>query len=215
MELLARDVYRCRADAATWTCDTAPDWAVSLAEDRQLTRDVAVWRAASAVRDTDARPTGPRREDLRGHLAQRDLDRRINRWQIVEPGRRSFSARALAESIDPRLTHDPHWTALARKLDIAHRDGADIAALTRRAVSERPLRDEQPAAALRWRIVAALSESQDSREIKDGRTESAPGLGVAGSRYVEEPTRARPRRPDIDDRRAFGNQPAPGRGVTR
>jgi conjugative relaxase-like TrwC/TraI family protein len=214
IQLLARDAASCGADAATWTRDTAPDWAVPLAADRQLIRDVAIWRAASTVRDTDTRPTGPRREDLRGQLAQRDLDQRINRWQIVEPGRRSFSARALADSIDPRLTHDPHWTALARQLDIAHRDGADIAALTRRAVSERPLPDEQPAAALRWRVVAALSESHDSREIKDSTTTPAPGLSVAGRRHMEEPS-ARPRRPDIDSRRAFGNQPTPGRGVSR
>jgi hypothetical protein len=164
---LARDADRCGADAATWSRDTAPDWGVPLADDRELIRDVAVWRAVNAVRDTDARPTGPPREDLRGYLARHHLDRRVDHWQIVEPGRRNFSARALADSIDPRLTHEPHWTALARQLDIAHRDGADIAALTRRAASQRPLPDEQPAAALRCE---SLPPSQRARTAEKSRT---------------------------------------------
>jgi hypothetical protein len=57
IELLARDATRCGADAATRSRDTAPDWVVPLADDRELIRDVAVWRAVNAVRDTDARPT--------------------------------------------------------------------------------------------------------------------------------------------------------------
>ena len=67
---------------------------------------------------------------------------------------------AATRASDPRLTHDPHWQALARQLDNAHREGVEITAVARHAASERLLPDEQPAAALHWRLVDAIAESR-------------------------------------------------------
>jgi predicted nicotinamide N-methyase len=47
-----------RAGASTWTEQTAPAWAVSTLHEPDLTRDLAIWRAAHDVADSDPRPTG-------------------------------------------------------------------------------------------------------------------------------------------------------------
>ena len=134
---------------------------------------------------------------------------------IEKPGRHSFSSKALAGSIDPRLTNDPHWPALARQLDIAYRDGADIAALTRHAAAERALPDEQPAAALHWRLVDAIAASKTKQNAEQSQATSAGEHGVVVRPLVDEPTPTQSRPRDIDCGLAFGNKPAPGRGVGR
>jgi hypothetical protein len=79
IELLNRDADRCRAAAAMWTAETAPAWAARFAEhDRDLTGELAVWRAVNAAPDTDTRPTGPPRTDLAGWLAQPTQPRPAN-----------------------------------------------------------------------------------------------------------------------------------------
>ena len=214
IELLARDAACCRAEAAVWTADTAPDWAAPLAEhDRDLTGELAVWRAVNAVPDTDTRLTGPPRHDLPGWRAQQHLDRQVDPWVLGNAACHSFSAQALADSINPRLARDPHWPA--RQLESAHRDDANIAALTRRAASERPLPDEQPAAALRWRVVDAVATSRNKEDADPSKTTDAPGERLVARPHVDEPVPARSRPPDVDYARVFGNKPAPGRGVGR
>ena len=176
-ELLARDADRCRAEAAAWTAETAPAWAArSAGSDRKLTGELAVWRAVNAVPDTDTRPTGPPRQDLPGWRSQRDLDQKVEREVFGATACHNFSARALADAIDPRLACDPHWPALARQLEIAHRDGHDVAGLTRR-MTTRPLPDEQPAAAplASRRCACHKPEQARGRSGRDGvNAEPAP-----------------------------------------
>jgi hypothetical protein len=200
-----------------WTAETAPAWATRFVEhDRDLTGELAVWRAVNAVPDTDARPTGPPRADLAGWRSQHELDRRTERRVFGSSACHNFSAQALADGIDPRLAGDPHWSALARQLENAHHQGVDISALARHAASGRPLPDEQPAAALHWRLVDAIAATRTKQHPDTSKTTGVPLQRTASRRtYVDEPAPARSRPPDIDYARAFGNKPAPGRGVSR
>lgn len=65
--------------------------------------------------------------------------------------------RALADQIDPRLTTESDWPALAQMFQIAHQAGHDVTALARRLVAESPLR-EMPAQDLRYRLITVLPE---------------------------------------------------------
>ncbi|WP_083914206.1 MobF family relaxase [Nocardia concava] len=153
-----------RHQTETWTPDTAPAWSRTLLG-LQLTAtshrpgllgDVAVWRAARRVDDADHRPSGPSLPDFgpaRRH--QCALDKRVaavvgdhtdalGRWVPT------------VAAIDPRIAADSFWPALAARLDLAHRAGVDVPALLRGAADAGPLPDEQPAAALWWRIAGEL-----------------------------------------------------------
>jgi hypothetical protein len=82
-----------------WTAETAADWAARFAErDRDLTGELAVWRAVNAVPDTDTRPTGPPRMDFAGWRGQHDLDRRTERGVLPTIACHNFSAQALADA---------------------------------------------------------------------------------------------------------------------
>ena len=145
------------ARARAWTPTSAPAWALPLIDrDPQLVADLAVWRTAHGVDDADRRPTGPALPRAADARAQRALDDRVTR--LLGDGR-ALTARwaPLVDSIDPRIAGDPYWPILADRLAAADRAGIDITALTRAVAAERPLPDEQPAAALWWRLCGHLS----------------------------------------------------------
>lgn len=147
-----------RAAAAAWNSDSAPRWAQPLlAADRDLVADLAVWRAAQHVPDHDRRPTGPDRYPVAERRTQQDLSRAVAAavGDLDGPARRWA---ALAGELDERLTHDPYWPVLAERLDIAHAAGVDVDQAARAAMA-RPLPDEQPAAALRWRLTEHLDQA--------------------------------------------------------
>ncbi len=161
-----------RAQARAWTPTTAPAWALALLTDRlidgpidgpgdrstgePLVVDVAVWRAATGVDPTDLRPTGPPLPGAADRRAQTALNTRVTA-ALGDSDAAAARWHPLAESLDPHLTGDPYWPVLARQLSAAERAGIDIAALTRTSAAARPLPDEQPAAALWWRLSARLS----------------------------------------------------------
>ena len=60
---------------------------------------------------------------------------------------------SLADRVDPRLTSEPDWPALANMLDSIHQNGADAQLLVQEAVARGPL-DEVPARDLRYRLAA-------------------------------------------------------------
>lgn len=62
---------------------------------------------------------------------------------------------ALAAEVDPRLTSQTDWPALAAMMQLAHNDGHDVPATVRRLVEDEPLAD-LPAQDLRYRLVATL-----------------------------------------------------------
>ncbi|WP_228830734.1 MobF family relaxase [Nocardia beijingensis] len=151
------------ATAHAWTPATAPVWARQLVEhDPNLIASLAIWRAAHAVPDHDCRPTGPvqypvdeRRIQLQLDAAVRsrlgDLDSNTRRWT------------PLGREVDERITTDPYWPQLAEGLSHAAATGLDVATAVRTAAAQRPLPDEQPAAALRWRLVEMLDDAQRRR----------------------------------------------------
>lgn len=145
------------ARARAWTPTSAPAWALPLLDrDPQLVADLAVWRTAHGVDDADRRPTGPALPRAADARAQRALDDRV--IQLLGGGR-TLTARwaPLVDGIDPRIAGDPYWPVLAERLTAAERAGIDISALTRAVAAGRPLPDEQPAAALWWRLCRHLS----------------------------------------------------------
>jgi DNA primase catalytic core len=142
--------------ARTWAPGTAPAWALPLLDrDPDLVADLAVWRAAHGVDDADRRLTGPPLPAATDARAQRRLDARVIRL-LGEPGTAAAQWTTLAHGLDPRITADPYWPTLAERLAAAEHAGIDVTSLVR-AASDRPLPDEQPAAALWWRLAGHLS----------------------------------------------------------
>ncbi|WP_216917397.1 MobF family relaxase [Nocardia noduli] len=145
-----------RTTTGEWTTQSAPLWARALiSPDTALLGDLAVWRAATAVPDTDRRPTGPPRFAIRERRYQTRLTREISAL-LGSPHRAAARWAPLAQRIEPRLTEDPYWPVLAEHLTRAARTGTDIDTLVHTVAAERPLPDEHPAAALWWRLARTL-----------------------------------------------------------
>ncbi len=118
-----------------------------------LLADVAVWRAATAIPDTDRRPTGAAQDSKAPRSWQIGLNARL-------AGNRVPALAEWAEVFDRVLTHprrDPFTPLLAERLAALGRAGLDAPTLLRRALAGGPLPDEHNAAALWWRIAGHLS----------------------------------------------------------
>ncbi|MGV9678822.1 MobF family relaxase [Nocardia sp. NPDC003482] len=139
------------AEASGWTAATAPPWARPLLDTGELVAELAVWRAAHHVPDTDPRPTGPTRYPVLERCHQQLLDTRIADT-LGDPHAAVHTWSALAEHINSRLLTDPWWPVLAEHLDTATRAGIDIDTLLPDAAGVRPLPDDMPAAALWFRL---------------------------------------------------------------
>ncbi len=145
------------AQARAWTPTSAPAWAAPLVDrDSALAGNLAVWRAAHAIEDADRRPTGAAQPAIGDAREQRALEVRVTRLLGDEHAASSRWA-PLADSTEPRLTADPYWPTLADRLSAVDRAGIDITALTQAVGADGPLPDEQPAAALWWRLAGRLS----------------------------------------------------------
>ena len=105
--------------------------------------------------------------------------------QHCDPSRRW---RALADQIDPRLTTQSDWPALAEMLQTANDAGHDVPALTRRLVADAPL-GEVPAQDLRYRLVATLPDSTEP-PLHDGEND-APVASRGADRNQPHPGAAR------------------------
>jgi conjugative relaxase-like TrwC/TraI family protein len=154
-------------DAGGWTRETTPMWATQLRGlDADLTGELAVWRAAHAVPDSDRRPTGPRRYPVDERAAQTQLDTRIAE-RIADLNVHTRRWAPLAREVEERLTTDPYWPDLAARLSHAEATGHDTAAVVRAAAAERPLPYEQPAAALHWRLTEPLGDAGNPDRIRE------------------------------------------------
>ncbi|CAN3132454.1 ATP-dependent RecD-like DNA helicase [Mycobacterium sp. smrl_JER01] len=146
-----------RDRARAWTNATAPAWARPLITvNPALTAEIAVFRAATGVEDTDTRLTGARQYPVR----TRDMQATLQRYAAADIGRRSADTTRwndLIDAIDPRLRADAYWPQLAAQLAQATRTTPDLRQIITTAARQGPLPDELPAAALWWRIAGALS----------------------------------------------------------
>jgi hypothetical protein len=198
-ELIQRHGSAVRAAATSWTQQAAPAWAVPTLSDPNLTRDLAVWRAAREIPDTDLRPTGPRANDRAGSQPQRRLDRRVAEAGGIQTRLEPAAAR-LAETIHSGITADPQWPTLAHQLAATDRAGIDRAEL-RRIANRRPLPIEQAAAALAYRLIDAIGERPTSPHAR-------PPKPVAPRPYEPPPVPTRP--PDYARRAGLTPSVHPG-----
>ena len=153
-----------------FTLDTAPRWARPLlGVDPGLVKDLAVWRAAFAVDEADRRPTGPERYAAAQKRHQHRLDKRATEV-LGQPNAAASRWRSLAESVEPRLLQDPFWPELADRLALTRRSGVDVHTLVRRAVADRALPVEMPAAALWWRLSRELKKTEFAATINAGHS---------------------------------------------
>ncbi|WP_404388814.1 MobF family relaxase [Humibacillus xanthopallidus] len=106
--------------------------------------------------------------------------------------------RGLARELDPRLTAQSDWPALASMLDHAHRGGHDVAALCRELIDEEPLQD-RPAQELRHRLAVRLPDDPASDDVP----------------FNEPETASRHRTGAAMQQAAGGDRPAHGRGSIR
>ncbi|MDQ2852897.1 MAG: transfer protein Tra, partial [Actinomycetota bacterium] len=100
----------------------------------------------------------------------------------------------LAGELDPRLTHEADWPALAQLLDQAHDEGHNVPAVTRQLIADRPLA-EQPALDLRYRLVATLDITIDT----DGPVGTTSSTGAERQRRASTTSTDKP----ISPRRAL------------
>ena len=139
----------------------APAWACQGRgrPDPDILADVAVWRAATGVSETDHRPTGPKQLAKAPALWQRTLDARIT------GGRSAALAEwgPLFEAIAPAVRKDDFTPLLAERLAAVSRAGLSAHLLLRAAVAESVLPDDHAAAALWWRISRHLSPAVANR----------------------------------------------------
>jgi DNA primase catalytic core len=152
---------RAHADEAT------PVWAHTgqRRPDPDLMADVAVWRAATGVTETDRRPTGPRQFAKAAARFQDGLDGRLARGHT--PALAEWSP-LLDRVLGPRA-RDSFTPVLAERLSALARAGLEAPRIVRRAVDEAALPDDYPAAALWWRISRRLSPAV-AAEAESGHT---------------------------------------------
>lgn len=93
----------------------------------------------------------------------------------------------LADRLDPRLTAQEDWPALAHVMQHLHDEGHDVQALARASVTDEPLVSARPAQALRYRLAVIAPPTDSTPRPRD----AAP---------------ARPARPETE--RAAANTPS-------
>jgi DNA primase catalytic core len=113
-----------------------------------LLGDVAVWRAAMAVPDTDLRPTGEPQFAAAAARHQHRLDKQLATDR--NPALAEWAP--LLATISPAIGNDPYQATLARQLARLTSTGIDATGLLACAAAEGVLPDDHAAAALWWRI---------------------------------------------------------------
>jgi len=151
--LVAELAQQVRDRSFGWTLDDAPAWAVPYLPDLNLVADLAVWRAAHAVPETDLRPAGPR--PLR--LAERTWHTAFTDRAVQVAGDPAAGAhrwqQLLTEQHQLNVAEDDWFPVLAARLTLAEAAGLDVPALLAAAINDQEALPAQvPAKALWWRL---------------------------------------------------------------
>lgn len=149
-----------RAEAAGYGPTTAPPWAMHLMDPahQQLVGNLAVWRAATGVPTQDRRPTGAPQLGAAAARVQHDLETRTAAIQ-GDPRSAAREWAPLVALLGLDVSRDPYWPELAGRLSSLARVGLDVAGMLTVAAAEKPLPDEQGAAALWWRLSRHLPQA--------------------------------------------------------
>lgn len=146
----------------------------------QLRTEIAVWRAATGVRDDDgnllgSQPGSPT-DDLAANRYARHLQRQVDalypesvrRWET-----------AIATAVGAPDHHDEHTLDLARQLDRIQAGGLNAQLILRRAASpRRPLPEDHKIDALAYRIRRMVTHQQSVDAPAARRGPTRPGAGL-------------------------------------
>jgi hypothetical protein len=138
----------------------------------ELIADIQVWRAATEVDPSDLRPTGPPQLGRAGRIFQLQLDKRL----AVTDTHTGREWRQLVAAEAPSVMNDPFLPELTKRLSDLTRSGFDATRLLRSAAAAGPLPDDHPAAALWWRILDQLPQTQPAtpKAVPATRRPTAP-----------------------------------------
>jgi DNA primase catalytic core len=145
----------------TAAAPTPPAWTPPGAArlDPDTLADLAVWRAAHGIPDSDTRPTGERQHGQAERRHQTRLDRRV--IDHLAPAAAEWTP--LVTHHAPAVTGDPFLPMLTHRLAQLSTVGLNAGQLLRSAAAEGVLPDDHPAAALWWRINRHLTPAVAAR----------------------------------------------------
>lgn len=164
-----------RGQSDAWTPTTAPSWATRLLDPAHdaVRADLAVWRAANGIAIHDRRPTGGPQLAAAAMHYQDDLDAQA-KTVLGDPDQATGAWAPLVAQLDERITTDPYWPELADRIAAIDRAGIDVRAMLTAVAAEHPLPDEQPAAALWWRLSRHLSPAATAATTGSGASTLRP-----------------------------------------
>jgi len=144
--------------------ESTPSWCPSgqARPSPDLLGDLAVWRAANTVPDSDHRPTGPKQLAKAPTLWQRSLEHRLGAAHT--PALAEWNR--LLHTLAPDTRRDEFTPQLAARLAAVGRAGIDAHALLRTTLAA-PLPDDHAASALWWRISRHLAPAVATQADND------------------------------------------------
>ncbi|GGM15830.1 MobF family relaxase [Nakamurella endophytica] len=146
-----------RQQVRVWTVDAAPAWAMPYLPDRDVTADLAVWRAAHSTPTDDPRPAG----DKPQRIAEQQQRRHLIDRAVTVAGDPADGADRWADMLahaGVNVTSDDYWPVIAGRLSLAETAGLPVRHLLDHAIADRtPLPTEGTAGALWWRLAPHIS----------------------------------------------------------
>ena len=193
----------------TSTANTPPWWPPGRSvPGPDLLGDLAVWRAANAIPDSDQRPTGPAQPAKAPARWQRDLQARQGSSNAATVA----DWTSLIHELVPAARRDDFAPRLAENLADLADNGIDANTVLHTAAAA-PLPDDHAASALWWRIQRHLPDPHDPGEPASAR------VGQRGRHHGPRPphsprraTRATPPRQPRTSQQPHPTRPTPRSG---
>lgn len=103
---------------------------------------------------------------------------------------------AICDTVDERITSDPHWPALAAQLDRAAAAGTDIGAVLHQVTADNALPEEHPARSLAYRVADVIPDLHSPARMRtDAELDPAPRTAAPNPPSLNpDPYRPGPRR---------------------
>ncbi|MDQ1718037.1 MAG: hypothetical protein QOE89_1990, partial [Pseudonocardiales bacterium] len=81
---------------------------------------------------------------------------------------------AVCDSLDTRITADPHWPALAAQLERAAANGTDVAAVLAQVTADNALPDEHPARSIAYRVADVVPDLRSPARMRPPEPDPTP-----------------------------------------